>query len=162
MPTYPSQDETALMSLVVELRNFLRDHPSLNRLVRGEETSDRFLVWAINDALCDWNGSPPLIAPTTVRNHPRRDLLLRRAAAAVLESVGLLQTRNHLSYSDGSGAMVNASDKGPMLQGWVQYLLSRYAPERAATKIALNIEGGWGEGVHSDLYAIHGSRFYEG
>ena len=42
---------------------------------------------------------------------------------ALIESVGLLQTRNHLNYSTG-GINVGTNDKTPLLMQWLQYYRS--------------------------------------
>ena len=50
-----------LIRFVSEVRLYLRDYAELNRLIDGEETSDRMLAWAVIDALDDINNTPPFI-----------------------------------------------------------------------------------------------------
>ena len=40
---------------VAYIRAYLRDFPELNRLIKGEETSDRMIAWAVLDVLDDFN-----------------------------------------------------------------------------------------------------------
>ena len=93
------------------VRLYLRDFPELNRLVAGEESSDRQVAWAVMDALADFNGTPPLTGHTLdeLLGRNQHSLLLRLTVIALLESVGLLQTRNHINYSTG-GINVGVSE----------------------------------------------------
>ena len=50
----PSSSKT-MAELVSMMRMYLRDYPHLNRLIDGEETSDRMIAWAILDAIQDFN-----------------------------------------------------------------------------------------------------------
>lgn len=149
------QEGATLTQVIQAVRLYLRDFQNLNRLVAGVESGERFIAFAVSDALADWNATPPRIGSVGIRNHPAPHLLVRRAAATVLEGVMHLQTRNNLSYSDGSNVSVNASDKGPQLQQIINWMLARYDKDKKDIKIAMNIEGGWG-GVHSELFAVGG------
>jgi len=141
------------------VRGYLRDFPELNRLVAGEESSDRQIAWAVLDALADFNGTPHLTAMTLedllLRN--QHALLLRMTTISLIESVGLLQTRNHLNYSNG-GINVGVNDKAPLLMNWLQYFRSMTEQKKQRVKVALNIEGILGpsnSGVHSELWAVN-------
>ncbi len=147
--------ERQILALVEQVRLFVRDYPELNRLVKGKESSDRMIAWAIQDAVDDWNSTPPLITYVDALTHPSTSLLIRGAAIALLQSVGILQTRNHLSYSDGSGVSVNSSDKAPVIQSWLQLFMNYYEQKKKQMKIALNIEGAWGGSVHSELILVN-------
>lgn len=145
-----------LMRFVAQVRAYLRDYPELNRLIDGEETSDRMIAWAVIDTLDDINNTPPFIGTFTVENFPYRSLLLRGTVVSVLESVGLLQTRNQLQYSDG-GISVGASDKAPMLMQWINMLKMSYDQKLQRWKISMNITQAMnGESVMSDYYFLGG------
>jgi len=145
-----------LLTFVGEVRMYLRDYPELNRLIEGEETSDRMLAWAVIDTLDDINNRPPAVGSFTVANFPYRSLLLRGTVITVLESVGILQTRNQLQYSDG-GISVGASDKAPMLMQWINMLSASYEQKLDKWKISRNItEAFTGEAVMSDYYFLGG------
>jgi len=148
-----------LQQLINTVRLYLRDYPELNRLIRGQEHSDRMIMWAVADAIDDWNSTPPLIPRVDLQNFPSKSLLLRGIVISLLESIGLLMTRNHLTFSDG-GIQVGVSDKTPLIQSWLQLIGNRYEEKKQKLKIAINIELGWGQGMHSEYLWTNG--FYGG
>lgn len=149
-----SNPDNELNAIVSQVRLYLRDYPELNRLIAGYENSNRQIVWAIADALDDWNTTPPLIRRMGVRDFPSPRLLIRGAAISLLESIGLLQTRNHLTFSDG-GISVGVSDKTQYIQAWLQLLKNDYEEKKLRLKTALNIESAWGGGVYSEYRLVH-------
>mgnify|MGYP001157124239 CR=1 FL=1 len=141
---------------VSEVRGYLRDYPELNRLIDGEETSDRMIAWSIIDALDDINNTPPFIGNYTCANFPYRSLLLRATVISILESVGILQTRNQLNYSDG-GIQVGVSDKTPLIFQWLQMLRMSYESKLSKWKISMNISQALDNtSVMSDYYFLGG------
>lgn len=158
-PGYSPSNNIALQQFVGVIRDFMRDHSELNRLIKGEEHSDRLIVWAILDALEDFNTTPPMTA-FQLSNFPSKSLLRMGAVINLLESVGLLMTRNHLNFSDGGVTTGGLSDKTPLIQSWIQLFTNKYEQKKDRLKIALNIEGGWGGGLHSEY--LFTSGFYGG
>lgn len=148
-----------LLQLVGVLRMFMRDYPELNRLIEGVESDNRFLAWAIMDTIADYNETPPWVTQYTVDTFPYPHMLIRGAAASVLQSVGLLQSRNHLTFSDG-GMQVGISDKSQLVMAWSQMFTASYEGKKTRTKVAENIEMGWGEGIHSDYWYVNGVYGY--
>lgn len=147
-------------AFVQTVRFYIRDFPELNRIVSGEESSDRQIAWAVLDALADFNGTPHITSITLddllARN--QHALLLRMTVISLIESVGLLQTRNHINYSTGA-TNVGVNDKTPLLMKWLEYYKSYTEQMKQRVKVALNIEGILGPhnvGVHSELWAING------
>jgi len=141
------------------VRLYTRDFPELNRLVAGEESSDRQIAWAVLDALSDFNGTPHLtglsLDDLLARN--QHALLLRMTVIALIESVGLLQTRNHINYSNG-GINVGVNDKTKMLMDWLQYFKAATDQMKQRVKVALNIEGILGpsnSGVFSEYWFVN-------
>jgi len=141
------------------IRLFLRDYPQLNRLIRGVESTPRMIVWAALDFLSDFNQTPPPLG-----NYSLEQLLelgysnLARygTVIALLESVGLLQTRNQLNFSDG-GINVGISDKTPQIQSWIHMFRQKYEQDKLKIKISLNIQQILGEaGFHSEYYWVNG------
>ena len=53
-------------SFIQTVRYFLRDYPELNRIVKGEEHSNRMIAFAIMDFLSDFAGTPPFIGYFTI------------------------------------------------------------------------------------------------
>lgn len=141
------------------VRLYLRDFPELNRIVKGEESSDRQIAWAMLDALSDFNGTPHFTTLTIddLLQRNQHALLLRMTVTALLESIGLLQTRNHINYSNG-GVNVGVNDKTPLIMNWLQYYKSTTEQMKQRVKVALNIEGILGpsnSGVHSEYWAVN-------
>lgn len=145
-----------LNNFVQSIRTFIRDYPELNRLISGVENSNRQIVWAIADALDDFNTTPH---PTrfSLENFPSKSLLVRGTVITLLESVGLLQTRNHLQFSDG-GIQVGVSDKTPFIQSWIQLFRNSYEEKKQRLKVSINIESAWGGGVYSEYRFVN--NFY--
>ena len=144
---------------VYAVRFFMRDHPELNRLVRGEESTDRQIAWAVLDALSDFNGTPPVTCYTFsyLMQRKQQSLLRRMTVIALLESVGMLQTRNHLNYSDG-GTNVGVNDKTPLIMNWLNYYKSSTEQMKQRVKVAFNIESLLGpgmSGVPSELWCVN-------
>ena len=89
------------------VRAKMRDFPELNRLIAGQETSDRMIALAAMEAIDDYNTTPPLLGAVGFDNFPSISLLVNGTIICILESVGILQVRNHLSYTDGQGVQIN-------------------------------------------------------
>lgn len=150
----PNAGPLTLDSFVNQVRTFLRDYKELNRLIAGEESSNRQIVWAICDALDDFNSTPPFTR-FTLFDFPSKSLLIRATVISLLESIGLLQTRNHLSFSDG-GLQVGISDKTPFIQSWLQLFTNKYEEKKMRLKVAYNIESAWGGGIFSEYRFVNG------
>jgi len=145
---------TLLQKIVAIIRARLRDHPSLNRLIDGVETSNGEIGLAIMGVVSDWNSTPPLIGTVTFETFPSLDLLMKGAMINIMDSVILLQIRNHMSYSDGQGQQVGVSDKYPAIMQWVQGQKAEYEAKKKQLKIALNIEGALNQTHLASEYAV--------
>lgn len=147
-------------SFVASVRFYIRDMPELNRLVAGEESSDRQIAWSVIDAVSDFNGTPHLTnySLDELLSRNLHYLLLRMTVCSLIEQVGLLQTRNHVNYSTG-GITVGVNDKTPLLMNWLQYFKSFTDQRKQHVKVALNIEGILGpsnSGVFSEYWVVNG------
>jgi hypothetical protein len=141
------------------VRAYTRDIPELNRIVAGEESSDRQIAWAVLDAIADFNGTPHLTnySLDELLQIQQHHLLLRMATISVIESVGLLQTRNHINYSTG-GTSVGVNDMTPLLMNWLEYFKSSTEQKKQRVKVALNIQGILGpgnSGLFSEYWAVN-------
>lgn len=145
--------DVELNAMANQVRAFMRDYAELNRLITGVESSNRQIVWAIFDALDDFNTTPPFTG-FNLMSFPSKHLLVRGTVISLLESIGLLQTRNHLSFSDG-GLQVGVSDKTPFIQSWIQLFRNSYEEKKMRLKVAYNIESAWGGGVNSEYRFIN-------
>lgn len=141
------------------MRLWMRDYPQLNRLIKGEESSNRLIAWAAIDFLSDFNQSPPPLGSYTLEqllNLGYTSLARYGTAINLLQSVGLLQTRNQLNFSDG-GINVAVSDKTPTLMSWINMFQQKYEQDKLKIKVSLNIRQILGEvGLHSEYYFING------
>lgn len=154
----PGMSQT-MRDFVQMVRLYLRDFPELNRLVVGEESSDRQIAWAVMDALADFNGTPQFTNASLdeLLGMNQHALLLRMTTISVIESVALLQTRNHINYSNG-GITVGVNDKTPMLMNWLQYFKASTDQLKQRVKVAMNISsilGAGNSGVHSELWWVN-------
>ena len=155
----------AFRAHVQSVRFFMRDFAELNLLIRGEESSDRMIAWATLDFLSDFNGTPHFTSLTLedVFQLNLQHLAVRGTVVTLLQSVGLLYTRNRLPFSDG-GISVDINNKAPMIQSWLSLLQGQYEQKKMQTKVALNIQGILNDpgpsGVHSDYYALSMCGFY--
>lgn len=146
-----------LQDTITLVRAKMRDYPELNRLIEGHETSDREIAFAIMEAIDDFNTTPPLIAPYKLEDFPSMSLLIRGSIIMVIESIGLLQTRNQMQYSDGQGISVSVSDKGPMLMNWINLFAQNYEQKKFRLKQAINLGTALnGKGVASEYSLING------
>lgn len=141
------------------VRLYTRDYPQLNRLIKGEESSSRLIAWAVLDFLSDFNQTPPPLGTYSFERLMElgyQNLARYGTVISLIESVGLLQTRNQLNFSDG-GINVAVSNKTPMLQSWIQMFRNKYEQDKLKIKVSLNIQQILGEcGVHSEYAGING------
>ncbi len=146
-----------LLQLITLIRAKLRDYPELNRLVAGVESSDRQIAFAVLQCIDDWNTTPPLLGAVRLDTFPSLALLIDGAIIQLLQSVGLLQLRNHMQYSDGQGVSVSTSDKAPQLMAWANLFGQAYEAKKTRLKMALNLEGALnGTGIASEYAYING------
>jgi len=142
------------------VRLYHRDFPELNRIVANEESSDRQIAWAVADAIADFNGTPHFTHVTIedlLFGLSQHNLLLRMTTISLIESVGLLQTRNHINYSNG-GINVGVNDKTPLLMNWLQYFMAKTEQMKQRVKVAMNIGsilGPSNQGIHSELWSVN-------
>jgi hypothetical protein len=143
-------------ALVGMIRLYMRDYGHLNRLIQGEETSDRMIAWAIVDTMDDWNTTPPFIGDASIERFPSISLLREGAVYRILESVAILQNRNHLSFTDG-GLSVAVNDKAPMLLNFINMLRQSYEMKKMRLKASMNVEMAFGgTGTFSEYFIING------
>lgn len=158
-PNIPGATQT-FNQFVAGVRLYLRDFPELNRLVAGEETSDRMIAFCALEAISDFNSEPPHLGVYSFERFMERGWAHKLRLGTIiniLTTVGLLQTRNHLPFSDG-GLNVAVSDKTPLLQSWIQLLTAKWERWMQRTKVADNINNLLTDntGVASEYFAVHG------
>jgi hypothetical protein len=140
------------------LKDFIKDYPELNRLLKfHEENKGNLLGLYLNMALGFLNSIPPLIASFDFSTFPIPSLLIHQGAIESLISNGICQARNDLTYNNG-GITVKISDKERYLQ--IIQILSRVTDMEINNfkqlKVAYNIDNGWG-GISSPYAVIFGN-----
>lgn len=153
-----TQDEK-LRFLIDYIRDFLRDHPELNRLVDGKEHSDRLIAMAIFDTVERVRAMSP---PVDVGGLPI-NILRMGATIFLLQSLGLLMTRNQLNYKTGSGTGIGIQDKTPLLMNWIQMFQQEFREAAKEWKISQNLSRALGgSGTFSEYSLINGLYGYWG
>lgn len=147
-PEYSRRQEKAKKYL----RLFLRDTPQLNRLIKGYESDEEMLTFAIDMTIDDWNVTTPVIGNTSIANFPSLSLLMQGATIWILKSQGIFQARNELNYNTGGSSFVRMN-KSNYYQNWMVNLANEYELKKRNLKIQQNIAGGWG-GVSSEYDRI--------
>ena len=136
-----------------EVRGFMRDHPALNRLIVGNESSNRMIDYCMTLAIDEWNTTPPQDA-RAFETFPSRVILLYLTIVHLLFSVSLLKTRNRLRYVDGGWSSDPESQAEDYLR-MIQMIRSQIAPQMMSLKVSNNIENAWGGGVSSEYAWIN-------
>ena len=153
----PTSD--VVRNFVQSVRLWMRDFAELNLLIRGEESTDRMILFAIGDFLSDFNGTPPFtgMGLEDLFARGQQSLALRGTVISLLQGVMLIQARNHLPFSDG-GLSIQINDKAPLIQSILQLFQAQYEQNKRMVKTAINIEGilndGGPSGVHSDYFSL--------
>lgn len=154
----PRDPAAVLRGHIESVRMFMRDFAELNLLIRGEESTDRMIMWATGDFLSDFNGTTPFtgydLNELVQRN--LQNLCIRGTVITLLQSVMLLHARNYLAFNDG-GMSVSINDKAPIIQSMLSVLQAAYEQNKRQVKTALNIEqllDSGPSGVHSDYYGM--------
>jgi hypothetical protein len=147
------------------VRMFMRDFAELNLLVRGEESSDRFIAWATLDFVSDFNGSTTPFTNVSLEEMYMRGWMsfaVRGTTVTLLQSLMIIYARNHLPFSDG-GISVSLNDKAPLIMQMLSLLLSAYEQNKRSMKTALNIQALLepdSTGLFSDYSMLAGSYGY--
>ena len=131
----------AINDYVVDLREFLQDHPQFNRLLLWqEESGDGAFRFALRQALDKYNYLiPPLLGAVSFESFPADSLIVRMAASIVLEMVGVLRTRNSLNYSD-AGLTIRDTEKGQEYRQWALQFKQEALMDAKAYKDVRNIQ----------------------
>lgn len=145
--------------LIEYVREFLRDHPELNRLVDGKEHSDRLIMMAIFDT----EERVRMMSPPVPFGSLPLPLMRIGATIFLLQSVGLLMTRNQLNYRTGRNTGIGIQDKTPLLMNWIGMLQAEFKESAKEWKIQRNLAQALGGSyLHSEYALINGLYGYWG
>lgn len=136
------------------VRDYMRDHAALNRLIVGQETGPRLLALCVAKAM-DYANNRHARLSFTLATFPSLSLLIDLTVIEVLESVVLLKARNFLSYSDGGFTVDN---EGNLVH--YERVIARLRQKAESllddVKLSANIAGAWGTGVGSEYSWLSG------
>lgn len=135
------------------LANFLRDHPRVNKLIKGCEFEPGDLDLFIIMALDDFNSTPPPLGVRGLENFPSYYLLLMGAAIQALTSSAFAKLRNQLAYSD-SGLSIDEDAQGPAYIQMRAMLSQEYETKKLNIKRAINVNRCYG-GTPSEYSLIY-------
>jgi len=131
---------------VDKLRQYIKDHEAMNRLLKfEEENSDLDLELYLDMAMAYLNTVPPAIKIYSYQNFPMPQLVILEAAMQALISNGIINSRNELQYNNG-GITVKYPDGNKYLKH-IQILnqqISQFLQNYRQIKIAQNISNGFG------------------
>ena len=147
----PGNLNPAVYNFIQMVRFWMRDFAVLNRLIEGEENSDRMILWAIIDACDDFNNTPPLLK-FRFEDLPK-SILKYGVALVLMESLTFLSVRNSLAYSDG-GININI-DKTSQLMQLRAMMEASYDMKKKAWKVAQNISQGY-DSISSEYRLLAG------
>lgn len=129
--------------IVDHIRIYIGDLPELNRLIEGTELSNERITLAVQLWIQSFNATPPkTITKYNVFNFPDHLTLFHGVVIELLKMAGIVQTRNHLNFSD-SGASFSVSDKGSAYMGWIQNFMQTHLNQVRSLKIGINADEGF-------------------
>ena len=131
---------TFLEWLLSEVRIYLRDFASTNKLLLEEEHSDGQIRRALVTSLGIYNTTPPPIQTyTRLEDLPiASHTIIKSAASVLLRSEGIKRSRNDLTYNDGN-LTINEDDKAPVYLALSKELRTEFVEELVNVKRSINI-----------------------
>lgn len=147
-------------SMINVVRAFMRDYAKLNLLLKEEETDSKTILMCLQLAVGDLNSTPPPTAYSlrTLLDRGYMTILLYGTLVHILESLMLLETRNHLNWQEG-GQLIGLQDRTPLLSAHAKYFRDIYGFKAKEKKISDSITDAMSPGlvgVHSEYFVIHG------
>jgi hypothetical protein len=148
-----AQRAVPLSELINKVRRFMRDRGVLNRLIAGEESSDEDIMLAIDLCISDFNHTPPPVGKFDFLTPPPLYLLMYGTVVKLLESKGLLESRNSLPFNDGGLSV--AADKDQRTQAWLAHFSNKFETDKLKWKVMKNIEDSWGVSLSSEYIIVN-------
>lgn len=148
------QKQIYLSELIERVRRAMRDRSHLNRLIAGEENSNEDIMQAIDLCISDFNHTPPFIHKYNYQNPPPLYLLIKGTIIQLLESKGLLESRNAIQFNDG-GMTASYMDKDQRTQSWLAHFSNKYEVDKEKWKKSVNIEESFGESLSSEYVIVN-------
>lgn len=165
--SYLAKPENRSYAVMVErVRSFLRDYEAINRLIKGEESKDRDILFAVTYAIDDINSTPPPLVKSLDQMVASGwgPLIVLGTVITILRSVSLHYIRNNQQFNDGGLVTGGLSDKAPAIQAWINQNEGRYENLKQRVKISANqaeMMGSRPVGLPSEYSLVHGlGRFW--
>lgn len=134
------------------LKLFLRDSPEMNRLTKEYDFSKKELDLALDNAVDEWNFTPPPIGVVTIDSHPAPFLLIVGAAIWACTSDAIREARNPFVFSDG-GASAQQQAKPQIYESAIAAMRVKHDNAIISYKIAQNCDAAWG-GAFSEYWYV--------
>lgn len=125
-----------------EIRLFLNDFATTNKILRDVEFSSERVHNAIKHVIDDWNETPPLVSNYTEDNFPYKTTLLYGVISFLLSSESISQERNHLVYQSGGLTVDDTNHSEAYMQLSNQFQM-KYKELMERQKKVENWEGAW-------------------
>lgn len=153
-----NQRPVTLTGIVERIRRYTKDRPELNRLIANVESSDEDIMMALDQCFSDFTSTPPPLGRYDFGRPPPIHLLLKGTVIFLLESKGLLESRNSLPFSDGGLSVPNSRTSEN--QSWLDRFVNSYETAKLNFKKSANIEGAWGNSLSSEYVIVNTNQFY--
>lgn len=148
------QKQIFLSEILARVRRFMRDKPVLNRLIAGFESSDEDILESIDMCISDYNNTPPFIGRFDYYRPPPLVHLIQGTVVFLLESKGILESRNALPFNDG-GMSSTTADKDQRTQSWLSHFNNKYEINKEKWKKSVNIEESFGVSLSSEYVLVN-------
>jgi len=135
-------DEKSIQKYIRYIREMINDKPEMNRLIRGEESSDSQIRLALLHAISRMITEDP-IPNYGISNCPYPHLLLDYALYILLRNAGIWNSRNALQYSAG-GLTVQLYGKGGEYMQWMNQLERSVKSELRDAYATRNVRAAYG------------------
>jgi hypothetical protein len=152
---YPARlsDDEALKVLIQNVRRYMQDYTSKNKLLGDVENTDLDIALAMEMTISDYNMSGPLsIQVQTWTKFPSLQLLIYGCTRELLMSQSILSARNSLQFQDSGGVTVNDQDQYQKYPAFIQILETKY--EKLKHSIKLGISEAAGNGYVGSEYDL--------
>ena len=150
--TYTEENIPATDQVFIDLlRKFLRDEPELNTLEQVRENTDLQLYHALLQTLDSINSDfLPVTTYSSFTDLPSWQMLALGATLNILTSVGILSSRNTLTYNDPGGVSVKDFDKYGRYINYFNILINKFMMSVQNWKYTNNIDSAYGAGIASE------------
>lgn len=149
---FASTDEKAIKRYIRYIREMINDKAEMNRLIRGEESTDTQIRLALFHAISRMQTDDP-IPNYGIANCPYPHLLLDYTIYILLRNAGIWNSRNSLQYTAG-GLSVQLYGKSGEYMQWMGQLERSVKSELKDAYATRNLRAAYGyapSGINSQF-----------